>query len=91
MTDIDAIIIGAGVIGLATARELAMRGLFVVILESEKEFGSVTSSRNSEVIHAGLYYPPGSLKARLCVEGKERLYAFCQSHGVAHRRCGKLI
>ncbi|WP_333898250.1 NAD(P)/FAD-dependent oxidoreductase [Agrobacterium pusense] len=91
MTDIDAIIIGAGVIGLATARELAMRGHSVVILESEKEFGSVTSSRNSEVIHAGLYYPPGSLKARLCVEGKERLYAFCQSHGVAHRRCGKLI
>ncbi|MFK0207670.1 NAD(P)/FAD-dependent oxidoreductase [Agrobacterium sp. NPDC090283] len=91
MTDIDAIIIGAGVIGLATARELAMRGLSVIILESEKEFGSATSSRNSEVIHAGLYYPLGSLKARLCVEGKERLYAFCQSHGVLHRRCGKLI
>lgn len=91
MTDIDAIIIGAGVIGLATARELAMRGLSVIILESGKEFGSATSSRNSEVIHAGLYYPAGSLKARLCVEGKERLYAFCQSHGVSHRRCGKLI
>ncbi len=91
MTDIDAIIIGAGVIGLATARELAMRGLTVIILESGKEFGSATSSRNSEVIHAGLYYPAGSLKARLCVEGKERLYAFCQSHGVSHRRCGKLI
>lgn len=91
MTDIDAIIIGAGVIGLATARALAMRGLSVIILESGKEFGSATSSRNSEVIHAGLYYPAGSLKARLCVEGKERLYAFCQSHGVAHRRCGKLI
>lgn len=91
MTDIDAIIIGAGVIGLATARELAMRGLSVIILESEKEFGSATSSRNSEVIHAGLYYPAGSLKARLCVEGREQLYAFCQSHGVPHRRCGKLI
>jgi L-2-hydroxyglutarate oxidase LhgO len=91
MTDIDAIIIGAGVIGLATARELAMHGLSVIILESEKEFGSATSSRNSEVIHAGLYYPSGSLKARLCVEGKKELYAFCQSHGVAHRRCGKLI
>lgn len=91
MTDIDAIIIGAGVIGLAAARELSMRGLSVIILESEKEFGSATSSRNSEVIHAGLYYPAGSLKARLCVEGKKKLYAFCQSHGVAHRRCGKLI
>ncbi|MGV1821592.1 NAD(P)/FAD-dependent oxidoreductase [Agrobacterium sp. CG160-95] len=91
MTDIDAIIIGAGVIGLATARELAMRGLSVIILEGEKEFGSATSSRNSEVIHAGLYYPEGSLKARLCVEGRERLYTFCQSHGVSHRRCGKLI
>ena len=87
MTDIDAIIIGAGVIGLATARELAMRGLSVIILESGKEFGSATSSRSSEVIHAGLYYPAGSLKARLCVEGKERLYAFCQSHGVSYRRC----
>lgn len=91
MTDIDAVIIGAGVIGLATARELAMRGFSVIILESEAEFGSATSSRNSEVIHAGLYYPQGSLKARLCVDGKYRLYAFCQSHGVAHRRCGKLI
>lgn len=91
MTDIDAIVIGAGVIGLAAARELSMRGLSVIILESEKEFGSATSSRNSEVIHAGLYYPSGSLKARLCVEGKKQLYAFCQSHGVAHRRCGKLI
>ena len=91
MTDIDAIIIGAGVIGLATARELSMRGLSVIILESETEFGSATSSRNSEVIHAGLYYPAGSLKARLCVEGRQRLYDFCESHGVAHRRCGKLI
>ncbi|MFK3778852.1 NAD(P)/FAD-dependent oxidoreductase [Agrobacterium sp. NPDC089420] len=91
MTDIDAIVIGAGVIGLATARELSMRGLSVIILESQKEFGSATSSRNSEVIHAGLYYPAGSLKARLCVEGKRQLYAFCQSHGVVHRRCGKLI
>ncbi len=91
MTDIDAIIIGAGVIGLAAAREFSMRGLSVIIFEGEKEFGSATSSRNSEVIHAGLYYPAGSLKARLCVEGKKQLYAFCQSHGVAHRRCGKLI
>ncbi|MGQ8631633.1 NAD(P)/FAD-dependent oxidoreductase [Agrobacterium sp. DKPNP3] len=91
MTDIDAIIIGAGVIGLAIARELSMRGRSVIILESANEFGSATSSRNSEVIHAGLYYPPGSLKAKLCVEGKERLYDFCRTHGVAHRRCGKLI
>ncbi len=91
MTDIDAIIIGAGVIGLAIARELSMRGRSVIILESANEFGSATSSRNSEVIHAGFYYPPGSLKAKLCVEGKERLYDFCRTHGVAHRRCGKLI
>lgn len=91
MTDIDAIVIGAGVIGLATARELAMRGFSVVIVEDQPEFGSATSSRNSEVIHAGLYYPTGSLKARLCVDGREQLYAFCRSHGISHRRCGKLI
>lgn len=91
MADIDAIIIGAGVIGLAVGRELALSGKSVILLEKESEFGSATSSRNSEVIHAGLYYPQGSLKARLCVEGKKRLYDYCDSHGVAHRRCGKLI
>lgn len=89
--DIDAIVIGAGVIGLATARELAIAGLSVIVLESTDAIGTGTSSRNSEVIHAGLYYPQGSLKARFCVEGRRRLYDYCESHGVAHRRCGKLI
>lgn len=91
MADIDAIIIGAGVVGLVIGRELALSGKSVILLEKESEFGSATSSRNSEVIHAGLYYPLGSLKARLCVEGKKRLYDYCESHGVAYRRCGKLI
>ncbi|NTF33251.1 NAD(P)/FAD-dependent oxidoreductase [Rhizobium skierniewicense] len=91
MTDIDVIIIGAGAIGLSTARHLAQAGMSVIVLEKEGAFGTHTSSRNSEVIHAGLYYPKDSLKARLCVEGRPKLYAFCESHGVAHRRCGKLI
>lgn len=89
--DIDAIVIGAGVIGLATARELAMAGFSVILLESTDAIGTGTSSRNSEVMHAGLYYPQGSLKAKFCVEGRHRLYDYCESHGVAHRRCGKLI
>jgi L-2-hydroxyglutarate oxidase LhgO len=91
MADIDAIVIGAGVIGLAIARELGLAGHSVIVLEEQAEFGTGTSSRNSEVIHAGLYYPHASLKARLCVEGKNRLYEFCKSHGVPHRRCGKII
>lgn len=91
MADIDAIVIGAGVIGLAIARELSIAGLSTIILEKEREFGTGTSSRNSEVIHAGLYYPAGSLKAKHCVKGQELLYAFCESHGVSHQRCGKLI
>ncbi|WP_320201127.1 NAD(P)/FAD-dependent oxidoreductase [Agrobacterium sp. rho-13.3] len=91
MADIDVIIIGAGVVGLSVARDLAMRGRSVILLEKAGEFGTETSSRNSEVIHAGLYYPKGSLKARLCVEGRHKLYKFCESHGVGHRRCGKLI
>ncbi|MES5100796.1 NAD(P)/FAD-dependent oxidoreductase [Agrobacterium sp. BA1120] len=91
MADIDVIIIGAGVVGLATARTLSQSGLSTIVLEREGEFGTQTSSRNSEVIHAGLYYPKGSLKARFCVEGRHDLYAFCESHGVGHRRCGKLI
>lgn len=92
MTDeIDCVVIGAGVIGLAVARALALRGREVVLLEATREIGSATSSRNSEVIHAGIYYPKDSLKARLCVEGKRRLYEFCASHGVPHRRLGKLI
>jgi L-2-hydroxyglutarate oxidase LhgO len=88
---LDAIVIGAGVVGLAVARALALAGREVVILESEDAIGTHTSSRNSEVIHAGIYYPKGSLKARSCVAGKELLYAYCVSHGVPHRRCGKLI
>lgn len=91
MYEIDAVIIGAGVIGLAAARRLTQAGLSVIILEAEGEFGSHTSSRNSEVIHAGLYYPEGSLKARLCVDGRHRLYDFCTRYGVEHRQCGKLI
>jgi L-2-hydroxyglutarate oxidase LhgO len=91
MERLDAVVIGAGVVGLAIARALALAGREVVILERHGLIGSETSSRNSEVIHAGLYYPHGSLKARLCVAGREALYAFCDSHGVAHRRCGKLI
>lgn len=87
----DAIVIGAGVVGLAVARALALGGREVVVLEAEDTIGSHTSSRNSEVIHAGIYYPRGSLKARLCVEGRERLYRYCAEHGVPHARCGKLI
>ncbi len=89
--DTDCVVVGAGVIGLAVARALAQAGREVVILESETTFGSITSSRNSEVIHAGIYYPPGSRRAALCVRGKQLLYDFCASHQVAHRRCGKLI
>jgi L-2-hydroxyglutarate oxidase LhgO len=88
---IGAVIIGAGVIGLACARALALRGIETVILEASATIGMETSSRNSEVIHAGLYYPAGSLKARLCVAGNRQLYEFCAAHHVAHRRCGKLI
>jgi L-2-hydroxyglutarate oxidase LhgO len=88
---VDAVVIGAGIVGLAVARELALAGREVVILEAEDAIGTHTSSRNSEVIHAGIYYPKGSLKARACVEGKHLLYAYCAQHGVPHRRCGKLI
>ena len=91
MEKLDAVVIGAGVVGLAVARALAMSGREVVVLEAEDAIGTHTSSRNSEVIHAGIYYPKGSLKARSCVEGKRLLYEYCASHGVPHRRCGKLI
>jgi len=88
---VDAVVIGAGLVGLAVARALALAGREVVILEAEDAIGTHTSSRNSEVIHAGIYYPQGSLKARACVEGRQRLYAYCAERGVPHRRCGKLI
>jgi len=85
------VVLGAGVVGLAIARELALAGREVIVLEAEDAIGTHTSSRNSEVIHAGIYYPKASLKARTCVEGKHLLYDYCASHGVPHRRCGKLI
>ncbi|MDM0044061.1 NAD(P)/FAD-dependent oxidoreductase [Variovorax dokdonensis] len=91
MEHIECAVIGAGVVGLAVARALALAGHEVMVLEREGAIGTGTSSRNSEVIHAGIYYPQGSLKARLCVAGKEMLYAYCADRGVAHRRCGKLI
>lgn len=89
--DTDAVVIGAGAVGLATGHALARRGLSVLVLEAEKAIGQGVSSRNSEVIHAGLYYPTGSLRARLCVEGNRRLYPFLAAHNVAHDRCGKLV
>ncbi|WP_342644261.1 NAD(P)/FAD-dependent oxidoreductase [Rhodoligotrophos ferricapiens] len=85
------LVIGAGVIGLATGRALALRGHEVIVAEASDAIGSGVSSRNSEVIHAGMYYPSGSLRARHCVTGRKRIYAFCESHGIPHRRCGKLI
>ncbi|MFO1220709.1 MAG: NAD(P)/FAD-dependent oxidoreductase [Burkholderiaceae bacterium] len=88
---VDCVVVGAGVVGLACARALAMAGREVVVVEAEDAFGTGTSARNSEVIHAGIYYPTGSLRAELCVRGKSLLYDFCASHGVNHRRCGKLI
>ena len=91
MEQVDAVVVGAGVIGLAVGRSLAKRGLETVILEAQEDIGTETSARNSEVIHAGIYYPEGSLKAQMCVAGKERLYAFCEEFHVPHRRCGKII
>ena len=88
---VDAVVIGAGVVGLAVARSLALAGHEVMVLESENAIGTGTSARNSEVIHAGIYYPAGSLKARLCVQGKQMLYAYCAERGVSHRQLGKLI
>ena len=91
MDEVEAVVVGAGVIGLAVARALALAGHEVIVLEKAYTIGFETSSRNSEVIHGGLYYPQGSLKARSCVEGRERLYAYCREHGVPHSRLGKLI
>ena len=91
MEETDALVVGAGVVGLAIARALALAGHEVVVIDQAEGIGTGTSSRNSEVIHAGLYYPHGSLKASLCVEGREALYRYCEAHGVPHRRCGKLV
>ena len=91
MDKVECVVIGAGVIGLAIARRLALAGREVIILEAAEGIGTVTSSRNSEVIHAGIYYPAGSLMARMCVSGKRALYEYCGEHGIPHRNCGKLI
>ena len=91
MDQIQTVVLGAGVVGLAVARELAIQGQEVIVLESADAFGTGTSSRNSEVIHAGIYYPAGSLKAKLCVQGRHMLYAYCQERQIPHKACGKLI
>ncbi len=91
MDRVNSVVIGAGVIGLAVARALALSGREVLVLESERSIGTGISSRNSEVIHGGLYYAPGSLKARLCVAGRRLLYDYCAARGVAHRKLGKLV
>jgi len=89
--DVDVAVVGGGVVGLASAKSLASRGASVCVLEAGTRLGHGTSTRNSGVIHAGLYYPAGSLKASLCVEGRDRLYAFCEAHDIPHARCGKLV
>jgi L-2-hydroxyglutarate oxidase LhgO len=91
MTDVECVVVGAGVVGLAIGRALARAGREVLVLEAGAQIGAGTSSRSSEVIHAGLYYPTGSLKHRLCVAGREALYRFCAEHGVPHRKLGKLV
>ena len=91
MDKVDCIVIGAGVVGLAVARALVLKGREVMVLEAASAIGTGTSSRNSEVIHAGMYYTRGSLKAQLCVQGKQLLYDYCAQRGIGHSRCGKLI
>jgi L-2-hydroxyglutarate oxidase LhgO len=91
MDRVDCVVVGAGVIGLAVARRLAHTGREVIVLEAAEGIGTVTSSRNSEVIHAGIYYKAGSLMAQMCVAGKRALYAYCADHGIPHKNCGKLI
>ena len=88
---VDAVVIGAGVVGLAVGRALALEGRDVIVLEKNSAIGAETSSRSSEVIHAGIYYTPGSLKAQLCVRGRDALYRYCAEKGIPHRRCGKLL
>ncbi len=88
---VECVVVGAGVVGLAIARSLALQGREVLVLEAEKTFGTQTSSRNSEVIHAGIYYPANSLKARLCVAGNRSLYAYCRQRGIEFKQLGKLI
>src|SRR5476649_1781144 len=89
--DFDAVVVGAGAVGLACGYALARRSLSVAVLEQEAAIGQGVSSRNSEVVHGGLYYPTGSLKARLCVAGRRALYAFLDTHHVDYRKCGKLV
>ena len=91
MDRINCVVTGAGVVGLAIARELSLRGLETLVIERASAIGTETSARNSEVIHAGIYYPPGSLKAELCVRGKNMLYRFAAERGISHRNCGKII
>jgi L-2-hydroxyglutarate oxidase LhgO len=91
MQTIDTLVVGAGVVGLSVARQLAVNGNETIIVDGEGDFGTWTSARNSEVIHAGIYYPPGSLKAALCVRGRSLLYRYCSDRGVPHRRTGKII
>jgi L-2-hydroxyglutarate oxidase LhgO len=91
MESLDAVVIGAGVVGLAVARALARAGREVAILEREAAFGTGISARNSEVLHAGIYYPPDSLRARVCAPGRKRLYTYCAERGIAHRKLGKLL
>lgn len=91
MDQMECVVVGAGVVGLAVARALALAGQEVLVLEAAAAIGTGTSSRNSEVIHAGIYYAPGSLKARLCVQGRQQLYAYCAERGIGYQRCGKLL
>src|SRR5215468_4052797 len=91
MDRVECVIVGAGVIGLAVARRLAQAGREVIVLEEAEAIGTITSSRNSEVIHAGIYYRAGSWMARICVSGKHALYRYCGERGIPHKNCGKLI